>query len=386
MFLPHDHVHVENRILTVPRLPMLTDKKIKSTLAELPPLRSLNIDLFDMSYGRLPHDSLIMNGLKNMLSRSAPELLSLSFSLATPGEYPGMFHRNNSWSHRHDDPAFCIYWTDLFGDNPYPELAKIFLRNIGYFGGEVGQYLLDNASTLQSVRLATWDCNTALPSRQLVHALWNTSKEALSLPDAGGMRRPTQAACVGHKNAMNNVRQYYKINAAKLADMMLFQNTHPELLDKPSSSNSSSTLKIVIARGGTVQAISVRPHMTYLESGAAAMTYRSAMETLTADELSYRGTVKEQLVLEYDQSIMDAGRQRMGRFLLHWIPNMQLYVFIFNDEPSLFLWTKYGFQHFVTVGEGGRTIKVFCSVTLRLIGSTPCFRSLILIACRTLSA
>ena len=339
MFGPYEHAHIEDRIPAMPRLPNLTEKKVNATLAQLPPLRSLNINLFDMAYGRLPREDLTLYGLKTMLSRSAPELISLSFSLATPGEHPGMFHRNNCWSHRRDDPAFRIYWTDLFGDTAYPKLAKISLRNVAYFGEEVGQYLRDNASILQSVHLATWDCKTALPPRDFVHALWNASKEALSLLTLEACGDQHKQLCSAQECG-DHIKRYYTINAAKLAEMMLFQNTPTAALERVIFYELLMGIEDSDRSWWYRTSHIGRPHFTCLESGAQAVTYRKAMETLTADELSYRGTVKEQLVLEYDQAIKNAGSQRMGIDLLHWVPNMQLFVFIFNDEPSLFLWTK----------------------------------------------
>ena len=92
-------------------------------------------------------------------------------------------------------------------------------------------------------------------------------------------------------------------------------------------------------------------HRKYLESGQGSISYRRAMDALTAEELSHRGNLKVQLVTEYEDSISDAATVRMAKNDMSFIPNRDFYTFIINDDPGLYLWTESGFQHFVTLGD-----------------------------------
>lgn len=181
IFLNHQPLPNDRRGSHIPRLPKLDDEEIRDTLAMLPPLRSLDLELFDMRWGWLEREKLSLHGLRHVLNRSAPELRSLSLSLATPGEEPRLFYRNYCWSHRRDRSDIRITWSDLFEAIAYPQLAKISFRNVEYESTEVGRYLLEQASVLQSVHLAYWDCHVRLPEVDFLRDLYDNSGDALSL-------------------------------------------------------------------------------------------------------------------------------------------------------------------------------------------------------------
>ena len=350
IFLNHHPLPNDHRGSHIPRLPKLDDEAIQDTLAMLPPLRSLDLELFDTAWGRLERQKLSFHGLRHVLNRSAPELRSLSLSLATPGEEPRLFYRNYCWSHRRDRSDIRITWSDLFEDIAYPQLAKIYLRNVDYGSTEVGRYLCEHASVLQSVHLAYWDCNVRLPEVDFLRDLSDNAGDALSLLTLEACFDQHGQICRA-QNAGDYVKQYYKINASKLAEILLVHNTSPEAAGRAVFLERLMCIADDSTPWWQRTRVLGHYHRKSLETGQAANNYRAAMDALTAEELSYRGNQKVQLVTEYEDLISDAATLRTAKNDMTFIPNRDLYIFVINDVPGLYLWTESGFQHFVTLGD-----------------------------------